>query len=133
MDFKPGVIYGEDLHQLYRWANENNFALPAVNVTSTETVNAAMEAAAEANSPIVIQFSNGGGLNFAGKSLSNENQEAAILGTVSGARHVHDLAEKYGVRVVLHTDHAAKKLLPWIDGLLDAGEAFPQASRQTTI
>ena len=124
MDFKPGVIYGEDLHQLYRWANENNFALPAVNVTSTETVNAAMEAAAEANSPIVIQFSNGGGLNFAGKSLSNENQEAAILGTVSGARHVHDLAEKYGVRVVLHTDHAAKKLLPWIDGLLDAGEAF---------
>ncbi len=127
MDFKPGVIYGEDLHQLYRWANEKNFALPAVNVTSTETINAAMEAAAEANAPIVIQFSNGGGLNFAGKSLSNENQEAAILGTVSGARHVHDLAEKYGVRVVLHTDHAAKKLLPWIDGLLDAGEAFHKA------
>ena len=124
MDFKPGVIYGEDLHKLYRWANENNFALPAVNVTSSETINAAMEAAAEANAPIVIQFSNGGGLNFAGKSLSNENQKAAVLGSVSGAKHVHAMAEQYGVRVVLHTDHAAKKLLPWIDGLLDAGEEF---------
>lgn len=119
---KPGVVTGEALNQLLRYANEKNFALPAVNVVGTNSINAVLETAKAVNSPVIVQFSNGGGVFYAGKSLSNDGQKAAIAGSISGALHVHHLAEAYGVPVVLHTDHCAKKLLPWIDGLLDAGE-----------
>lgn len=122
--FKPGVVAGDEVQRLFAYAKEKGFALPAVNVVNTSTVNAVMETAAKLNSPVIIQFSNGGGQFFAGKGLSNENEKAAIAGAVSGAKHVHALAELYGATVILHTDHAAKKLLPWIDGLLDAGEQF---------
>ncbi len=119
---KPGVVTGEALNQLLRHANENNYALPAVNVVGTNSINAVLETAKAVNSPVMIQFSNGGGIFYAGKSLSNEGQKAAVAGSISGALHVHQMAQHYGVPVVLHTDHCAKKLLPWIDGLLDAGE-----------
>jgi fructose-bisphosphate aldolase class II len=119
---KPGVVTGEALDALLRHANQNNYALPAVNVVSTQSVNSVLEAAAAVNSPVMVQFSNGGGSFYAGKSLSNDGQKSAIAGSISGALHVHHMAEYYGVPVVLHTDHCAKKLLPWIDGLLDAGE-----------
>jgi len=122
--FKPGVVTGDDLQALFNFAKEKSFAMPAVNCVSTSTVNAVMETAVSVNSPVMIQFSNGGGIFYAGKGLSNENQQAAIAGSVSGAKHVHALAEKYGAVTVLHTDHCARKLLPWIDGLLDAGEVF---------
>ncbi len=124
---KPGVVTGEDLQKLFAVAKKNQFAMPAVNVVSTDSVNAVMEAAMVVNSPVMIQFSNGGAIFYAGKALSNENQQAAIAGAVSGAESIHRLAELYGIPVVLHTDHAAKKLLPWIDGLLDAGEKFYKA------
>lgn len=120
---EPGVLSGDDLKELYRIARKHQFALPAVNVVGTNSVNAVLETAREANSPVIIQFSNGGAHFYAGKALSNENQRAAIAGAISGAHHVHMMAKAYGVRVVMHTDHAAKKLLPWIDGLLDANEA----------
>ena len=119
---KPGVLFGKDLKKVLQIAKDNQFALPAVNVVNTNSVNAVIESAKEVNSPIMIQFSNGGGIFYAGKGLSNENQQAAIAGSISGALHVHMMSELYGVPVVMHTDHAAKKLLPWIDGLLDAGE-----------
>ncbi len=128
--FRAGVLYGEEVSELFRYANENNFALPAVNVVSTNSVNAVLETARDLNSPVIIQFSNGGGVFFAGKGLSNENQKCAIAGSVSGALHVHEMAKAYGVPVVLHTDHCAKKLLPWIDGLLDAGEEFYKKNGQ---
>lgn len=121
---KPGVATGDQVQAIFQLAKEKGFALPAVNVTSSSTVNGVMEAAAKLNAPAIIQFSNGGCLYFAGKALSNENEKAAILGGVAGAKHVHALAEAYGATVILHTDHCAKKLLPWIDGLLDAGEQF---------
>lgn len=120
---KPGVASGDEVQAIFTFAKEQKFALPAINVTTTSTVNAVMETAAKLNSPVIIQFSNGGCLFYAGKTLSNEGERAAILGGISGAKHVHALAEAYGVTVILHTDHCAKKLLPWIDGLLDAGEA----------
>lgn len=122
--FKPGVLTGDEVQRLFAVAKKEGFALPAVNVVNTSTVNAVMETAAKSNSPVIIQFSNGGAQFFAGKALSNKNERATIAGAVSGARHVHMMAELYGAVVILHTDHAAKKLLPWIDGLLDAGEAF---------
>ena len=122
--FRAGVLWGDEVTELLNYANEHNFAIPAVNVTSTNTVNAVLETAREVNSPVIIQFSNGGASFFAGKGLSNENQQASILGGISGAMHVHAMAKAYGVTVVLHTDHCAKKLLPWIDGLLAAGERF---------
>ncbi len=118
----PGVATGEAVKEIFRIAKANRFALPAVNVTGTDTVNAVMEAAKAVNSPVIIQFSNGGGIFYAGKSLKNENERLAIKGCIAGAQHVHEIAELYGIPVILHTDHAAKKLLPWIDGLLDAGE-----------
>jgi len=120
--FKPGVITGKELQELYAVAKAEQFALPAVNVTGTNTMNAVLETAHEVGSPVIIQFSNSGASFIAGKSLSNDGQQASILGPITGAKQVHLLAEAYGVPVVLHTDHAAKKLLPWIDGLLDAGE-----------
>jgi fructose-bisphosphate aldolase class II len=119
---KPGVVTGEDVQKVFAICKENNFALPAVNVINTDSMNAVMEAAAKAKSAVIIQFSNGGAQFVAGKGLKLEGQKTAILGAISGAQHVHALAEHYGVPVILHTDHAAKKLLPWIDGLLDAGE-----------
>ncbi len=121
---KPGFIFGDDLQTIFSLAKENNFAIPAVNVVGSDSVNAAMEAAKAVNSPIIIQFSNGGSAFYAGKGLSNKNEAAAIAGSVVGALHVHKLAEYYGIPVILHTDHAAKKLLPWIDGLLDVGEKY---------
>src|SRR5687768_7643666 len=122
--FRPGVLFGDEVSELFRYANENKFAIPAVNVIGTNSVNAVLETAKAVNSPVIIQFSHGGAQFFAGKGLDNDNQKAAIAGAVSGAQHVHLMAEAYGVPVILHTDHAAKKLLPWIDGLLDAGEKF---------
>ncbi|NGZ89047.1 class II fructose-bisphosphate aldolase [Psychroflexus maritimus] len=123
-NIKPGVATGKEVQAIFKHAKENGYALPAVNVIGSNSINAVMETAAELNSPVIIQFSNGGAQFNAGKGLPNENEKAAILGAVTGAKHVHDLAEAYGVTVILHTDHCAKKLLPWIDGLLDAGEAF---------
>jgi fructose-bisphosphate aldolase class II len=119
---KPGVATGDDVQKIFEICKANKFALPAVNVVGTDSINAVMEAAAKAKSAVIIQFSNGGAQFVAGKGLKAEGQTAAILGAISGAKHVHALAEHYGVPVILHTDHAAKKLLPWIDGLLDAGE-----------
>jgi fructose-bisphosphate aldolase class II len=118
----PGVVTGNDIQELFGIAKRNHFALPAVNVVGTDSVNAVLQAAKEANSPVIIQFSNGGAHFYAGKFLSNDGEKAAIAGAVSGAMHIHRMAELYGVPVIVHTDHAAKKLLPWIDGLLDAGE-----------
>lgn len=123
MKFKPGLVYGQALQDLYQYAKENRFAIPAVNVIGTDSVNGVLETAKLVNSPVIIQFSNGGGQFYAGKGLKLENDKAAALGAISGAHHIQMLAEHYGVPVVIHTDHAAKKLLPWIDHLLDAGEA----------
>ncbi|MFK7901182.1 MAG: class II fructose-bisphosphate aldolase [Cyclobacteriaceae bacterium] len=120
----PGVVTGDQVQELFAYAKEKQFALPAVNCIGTDTVNGVMETAAELNAPVIVQFSNGGSVFFAGKGLSNDGQKAAVLGAASGAMHVHKLAEAYGATVILHTDHCAKKLLPWIDGLLDEGEKF---------
>lgn len=120
---KAGVATGDDVSKIYEYAKANGFAIPAVNVVGTSSVNGVMEAAAKVKSPVVVQFSNGGAYYYAGKGLDNAGEKAAILGGVSGALHIHTLAGLYGVPVILHTDHAAKELLPWIDGLLDASEA----------
>lgn len=122
--FPAGVATGELVTDIFQYAKENNFALPACNVIGSSNVNAAMEAAVKVNAPLIIQFSNGGSAFNAGKGLSNENQQAAILGAIAGAKHIHTLAEAYGATIILHTDHCAKKLLPWIDGLMDANEAY---------
>jgi fructose-bisphosphate aldolase class II len=126
MDLKnfKGVLHGDQVQALFEAAKEHKFALPAVNVIGTNTVNAVLETAKAVNSPVIIQLSHGGAQFYAGKSLDNSKLQACILGATSAAQHVHLLAEHYGVAVILHTDHAAKKLLPWIDGLLDAGEKF---------
>ncbi|SIT14081.1 class II fructose-bisphosphate aldolase [Chryseobacterium gambrini] len=122
--FPAGVATGQLVTDIFQHAKENKFALPAVNVIGSSNVNAVLETAAKLNSPVIIQFSNGGAAYNAGKGLSNDGQKAAILGAVAGAKHIHTLAEAYGATVILHTDHAAKKLLPWIDGLMDANEEF---------
>jgi fructose-bisphosphate aldolase class II len=122
--FRHGVLHGEEVTALYRYANEQDFAIPAVNVIGTNSVNAVLETAAAVNSPVIIQFSNGGAAFFAGKGLNNAHQHGAILGAVSGALHVHTMAKAYGVSVVLHTDHCARNLLPWMDGMMDANERF---------
>jgi len=124
---KPGVITGKDLQKVLAIAKQNQFAIPAVNVVGSNSVNAVMEAAKVVNSPVIIQFSNGGASFYAGKGLSNENEKAAIGGAIAGAEAIHRLAELYEIPVILHTDHAARKLLPWIDGLLDAGEKYYKA------
>ncbi|MBN2895579.1 MAG: class II fructose-bisphosphate aldolase [Campylobacterales bacterium] len=124
---EPGVVWGEDLLKIYEAAKASGFALPAVNVVNTESINGVLEAAKKVNSPVIIQFSNGGASFYAGKGLKNDEEQAAIAGAISGAMHVHQMAELYGVPVILHTDHAARELLPWIDGLLDAGEEFFEA------
>ncbi|MEJ6506214.1 MAG: class II fructose-bisphosphate aldolase [Crocinitomicaceae bacterium] len=121
---KTGVATGDEVQKIFAYAKEKSFALPAVNVSSTSTVNAVMETAAKLEAPVIIQFSLGGSQFYAGKSLSNENEQATILGATSGARHVHRLAKAYGATVILHTDHCHKAKLPWIDGLLTEGEQF---------
>lgn len=121
---KPGVVTGSDVQKLFQVAKEEGFAIPAVNVVGTNSINAALEAAREVNSPIIIQFSNGGASFFAGKGIISQGHSGAIIGAVAGAKYVHAVAEHYGIPVVLHTDHAAKNLLPWIDGLLAAGEEW---------
>ncbi|MDP1622807.1 MAG: class II fructose-bisphosphate aldolase [Bacteroidales bacterium] len=118
----PGVATGQAVQEIFRIAKDQKFALPAVNVVGSDSVNAVLEAAKAVNSPVIIQFSNGGGAFYAGKGLKNENERIAIKGSIAGAKHIHEIAELYGIPVIIHTDHAAKKLLPWIDGLLDAGE-----------
>lgn len=123
-NIKPGVATGEQVQEIFRYAKEKGFALPAVNVTSSSTINGVLETAARLKAPVIIQFSNGGGLFLAGKGLSNENERAAVAGSVAGAKHIHQLAVLYGATVILHTDHCAKNLLPWIDGLLDESEKF---------
>ena len=119
---KPGVATGREVQEIFKLAKEKGFALPAVNVIGSNTINGVLETAKALNAPVIIQFSNGGAQFNAGKGLSNEDQKAAIAGSIAGAKHVHQMAEAYGVPVILHTDHCAKKLLPWIDGLLEASE-----------
>jgi len=124
LSLEPGVIFGKDVKSLFDFANKNDFAIPAVNVVGTNSVNAVLETAKSVNSPVIIQFSNGGAHFFGGQGLPKENNVGAIAGGISGALHVHNVAEYYGIPVIVHTDHAARKLLPWIDALLDAGEDF---------
>lgn len=121
-NIKPGVATGDQVQEIFNYAKEKGFALPAVNVIGSSTINGVLETAAKLKAPVIIQFSNGGASYNAGKGLSNEGQRAAILGAVAGAKHIHTLAEAYGATVILHTDHCAKNLLPWIDGLLEASE-----------
>tara|TARA_Y100000746_G_C15437549_1_gene421358 strand:- start:579 stop:1655 length:1077 start_codon:yes stop_codon:yes gene_type:complete len=128
--FTNGVIFGDEINLVFNDAKQHQYALPAVNVTNTSTVNAVLETAAKLNSPVIIQFSNGGCQFFAGKGLNNKNLNASIAGGISGAMHVHQMAELYGVTVILHTDHCARKILPWIDGLLEAGEEFYKIHKQ---
>jgi fructose-bisphosphate aldolase class II len=119
-----GVITGNKVQEVFKLAKDKAFALPAVNVIGSNSINTVLETAAELNSPVIIQFSNGGSQFNAGKGLSNQNQKAAIKGAVAGAKHIHEIAEAYGASVILHTDHCAKNLLPWIDGLLEASETY---------
>ncbi|QVY64934.1 class II fructose-bisphosphate aldolase [Polaribacter sp. Q13] len=121
-NIKPGVATGSEVQAIFKYAKEKGFALPAVNVIGSDTINGVLETARDLNAPVIIQFSNGGAQFNAGKGLSNEGEKAAIAGGIAGAKHIHELAVAYGVPVILHTDHCAKKLLPWIDGLLDASE-----------
>ncbi|ARV11364.1 class II fructose-bisphosphate aldolase [Gilvibacter sp. SZ-19] len=120
---KPGVATGREVQEIHKLAKEKGFAMPAVNVVGTNSINTVLETAVALNAPVIIQFSNGGAQFNAGKGLSNENQKSAIAGGIAGARHIHEMAKAYGATVILHTDHCAKKLLPWVDGLLDASEA----------
>lgn len=122
--FRTGVLHGDEVTSILNYANDNDFAIPAVNVIGSDSMNAVMETARAVNSPVIIQFSNGGAQFVAGKGLSNDGQKAAVLGAVSGAMHIHALSKAYGVTVLLHTDHCAKKLLPWMDGMLEANQKF---------
>jgi len=128
--FRSGVLFGDEVSHLFEYAKEKQFALPAVNVIGTNSINAVLETAREVNSPVIIQFSNSGAAFVAGKGLSNENQIASIAGAISGAHHVHNLAKHYDVSVILHTDHCAKKLIPWVDGLIEAGIEFYEKNKQ---
>lgn len=128
MKIKPGVVTGKQLQEVFAYCKETKCALPAVNVIGSSTLNAAMQAAKEANSPIIIQFSNGGALFNAGKYLDNTNQRGAVIGAVAGAHHVRIVSEAFGVPVILHTDHCARKLLPWVDGMIAAGEEYYKAN-----
>ncbi|KAM7182746.1 fructose bisphosphate aldolase [Rhypophila sp. PSN 637] len=121
---KPGVLYGDDVLNLFKYARNTGFALPAINVTSSSTIIASLEAARDARAPVILQVSQGGAAFFAGKGVSNENQKASIAGAIAAAHFIRSIAPVYGVPVVLHTDHCAKKLLPWLDGMMDADEAF---------
>jgi fructose-bisphosphate aldolase, class II len=124
MRFQPGVLTGDQVTELLNDAKDRGYAIPAVNVIGTNSVNAVLETAREVNSPVIVQFSNGGGAFYAGKGLSNTDQQSAIAGSVSGAHHIHQMAALYQVPVIIHTDHCAKNLLPWMDGMLSHGESF---------
>src|SRR5215213_992507 len=128
--YNAGVLFGKELEALYKDAKENSFALPAVNTIGTNSINATLETAAKVNSPVIIQFSNGGAQFIAGKGMPNDQLQGNISGAISGALHIHNVAKYYGVPVVLHTDHASKKWLPWISGLIDAGEQFFKEKKQ---
>ncbi len=128
--YKAGVVYGEELEALLKDAKENEFALPAVNCIGTNSINATLETAAKVNSPVIVQFSNSGAQFIAGKGMPNDNLQANIAGAISGALHIHNVAKYYGVPVVVHTDHASKKWLPWISGLIDEGEQFHKEKGQ---
>lgn len=128
--YRAGVLFGDELETLYNDAKENEFAMPAVNCTGSNTINATLEAAAKVNSPVIIQFSNGGAQFMAGKGMPNDQLQANISGAVSGALHIHNVAKYYGVPVILHTDHASKKWLPWISALIDEGEKFYKEKKQ---
>ncbi|KAI8984372.1 fructose-bisphosphate aldolase [Mycotypha africana] len=128
LDIVPaGVVTGKNVYKIFEYAREHNFAIPAINCTSTSTVNAALEAARDIKSPIIIQFSQGGSAYFAGKGLDNKNQEASIIGAIAGAQYVRTVAKAYGIPVIVHSDHCAKKLLPWFDGMLEADEQYFKA------
>ena len=129
--FKKGVLVGDEVTDLLNYANQNDFALPGANIVGTNSLNSVLETAAKVNSPVIVQLSNGGAQFYAGKSVSNENQVAAIAGSISAAHHVNTMAEHYGVSVILHTDHCAKKLLPWIDGLVTASENHFKSTGRT--
>jgi len=122
LSIEPGIITGEGVDAVYANAKANGYALPAVNVVGTNSMNAVFETARDLNSPVIVQLSSGGAAFFAGKGLSNKEHEGSIAGGISGARHAHEMAKRYGARVIMHTDHCSKSKLPWIDGLLDAGE-----------
>ncbi|KAL4401941.1 Fructose-bisphosphate aldolase 1 [Malassezia pachydermatis] len=127
LDIVPaGVVSGKDVYKVFDYAREHSFAIPAFNVTSSSTANAAMEAARDAKSPVILQVSNGGAAYFAGKGLSNDNQAASVAGSIAAAHFVRSVAKDYGVPVILHSDHCAKKLLPWFDGMLAADEDYFQ-------
>jgi fructose-bisphosphate aldolase class II len=128
--FTPGVLFGQEAMDLLKHANDNNYALPAVNVIGTNSANAVLETARELNSPVIVQYSNGGASFFAGKGLSNESQKSAVLGGLSGAYHIHHMAKAYEVPVILHTDHCSKKILPWVDGLLEHGKKFHSQNKR---
>jgi fructose-bisphosphate aldolase class II len=128
--YSAGVLFGEELEALYKDAKANEFAMPAVNTIGTDTINGVLETAAKVNSPVIIQFSNGGAQFIAGKGMPNDQLQGNISGGVSGALHIHNVAKYYGVPVILHTDHASKKWLPWISGLIDAGEKFFKEKKQ---
>jgi fructose-bisphosphate aldolase class II len=128
--YRAGVLFGEELKALYNDAKDNQFAMPAINTIGTNTINATLETAAKVNSPVIIQFSNGGAQFIAGKGMPNDQLQANISGGISGALHIHNVAKHYGVPVVLHTDHASKKWLPWISGLIDAGEQYYKEKSQ---
>jgi fructose-bisphosphate aldolase class II len=128
--YKAGVVFGAELEALLEDAKKNEFAMPAVNCIGTNSINATLETAAKVNSPVIVQFSNSGAQFIAGKGMPNDNLQANIAGAISGALHIHNVAKYYGVPVVLHTDHAAKKWLPWISGLIDAGEQFYKEKNQ---
>ncbi|OAL00392.1 hypothetical protein IQ06DRAFT_293728 [Phaeosphaeriaceae sp. SRC1lsM3a] len=121
---KTGVIVGDDVLALFNDCKKRGYAIPAINVTSSSTVVASLEAARDAGSPIILQTSQGGAAYFAGKGVDNKNQEASIAGAVAAAHYIRSIAPIYGIPVVLHTDHCAKKLLPWLDGMMDADEAY---------
>ena len=123
-NIKPGVATGDEVQKIFQLAKRNKFALPAVNVIGSSSINGVLETAKKLNAPVIIQFSNGGASFNAGKGLDNDNQNAAISGSIAGAKHVHTMAKAYGVPVILHTDHCSKKLLPWIDGLMSENERY---------
>lgn len=128
--FRSGVLFGDEVSHLFEYAKEKQFALPAVNVIGTNSINAVLETARDINSPVIIQFSNSGAAFVAGKGLSNDKQKASIAGAISGAHHVHNMAKYYDVPVVLHTDHCAKKLIPWVEGLIEEGQKYFENNKQ---
>jgi fructose-bisphosphate aldolase class II len=130
MKFRAGVLSADEVTQVFNHALQNEYAIPAVNVINTNTINAALETARDVNSPIIIQFSNGGAAFYAGKGLKNDAQQASINGAVSGALHVHTMAKVYGVPVILHTDHCAHNIISWMDGMLEHGEQFFKTHNQ---